>query len=104
MRWLIRAYLRVRGLIRAEKIHREIDEEMRFHIDMRTAENISRGMSPEEARLDAERRFGNLTRVKERGYDVRGGRWLETIWLDLRYGVRRCGQAGHGLGVQSEYR
>jgi predicted permease len=88
MRWLISAYRRVRGLIRAEKIHREIDEEMRFHIDMRTAENISRGMSPEEARLDAERRFGNLTRVKERGYDVRSGRWLETLWLDLRYGAR----------------
>jgi predicted permease len=88
MRWLISFYRRVRGLVRAEKIHREIDEEMRFHIDMRIEENIRRGMSPEEARLDAERRFGNLTRVKERGYDVRGGRWLETLWLDLRYGVR----------------
>jgi tetratricopeptide (TPR) repeat protein len=88
MRWLISAYRRVRGLVRAEQIHREIDEEVRFHIDMRTAENISRGMSPEEARLDAERRFGNLTRVKERGYDVRGGRRPETLWLDLRYGAR----------------
>jgi len=45
-------------------------------------------MSPDEARRDAERRFGNLTQVKERGYDVRGGRWLETVWQDLRYGVR----------------
>jgi putative ABC transport system permease protein len=88
MRWLISAYRRLRGLIRAEKIHREIDEEAQFHVDMTTDENIRRGMSPEEARLDAERRFGNLTRVKERGYDVRGGRWLETLWLDLRYGAR----------------
>jgi predicted permease len=88
MRWLIDAYRRVRGLIRAEKIHQEIDEEVRFHIDMRTAENISRGMPADEARLDAERRFGNLTRMKERGYEVRGGRWLETLWIDLRYGAR----------------
>jgi macrolide transport system ATP-binding/permease protein len=88
MRWLTSTYRRVLGLIRAETIHREIDEEMRFHIDMRTAENIGRGMSPEEARLDAERQFGDLTRVKERGYDVRGGRWLEAFWLDLRYGAR----------------
>ncbi len=88
MRLLRSLFRRVRGLVRAEAIHREIDEEARFHIEMRTAENISRGMSPEEARRDAERRFGNLTRMKERGYEVRGGRWLESLWQDLRYGGR----------------
>ena len=45
-------------------------------------------MSPEEARRGAERRFGRLTRIKELGYEVRGGRWLETLWQDLRYGAR----------------
>jgi len=75
-------------LARAEAIHREIDEEARFHIEMRIEENIRQGMPPEEARRDAERRFGNLTRMKERGYEVRGGRWLETLWQDLRYSVR----------------
>src|SRR5262245_26593085 len=88
MRLLRNLFRRVRGLVRAETIHREIDEEARFHIEMRIDENIRRGMSPEEARLDAERRFGNLTRMKERGYEVRGGSWLETLWQDLRYGVR----------------
>jgi putative ABC transport system permease protein len=88
MRWLASAYRRIRGLFCADEIQREIDEELRFHIDMRTAENISRGMPAEEARLDAGRRFGNLMRTKERGYEVRGGRWLESLWLDLRYGAR----------------
>jgi predicted permease len=88
MRLLRSLFCRVRGLVRAEAIHREIDEEARFHIEMRIDENIRRGMSPEEARLDAERRFGNLTRMKERGYEVRGGRWLEPVWQDLRFGVR----------------
>jgi hypothetical protein len=88
MRLLRKLFCRVRGLVRAEMIHREIDEEARFHIEMRIDENIRRGMSPEEARRDAERRFGNLTRMKERGYEVRGGRWLETLWHDLRYGAR----------------
>jgi MacB-like periplasmic core domain len=55
---------------------------------VRIGENIRRGMSPEEARRDAERRFGNLTRMKERGYEMRGGRWLDTLWQDLRYGAR----------------
>jgi hypothetical protein len=88
MRLLRNLFCRVRGLVRAETIHREIDEEARFHIEMRIDENLRRGMSPEEARQDAERRFGNLTRMKEHGYEVRGGRWLETLWQDLRFGAR----------------
>src|SRR5262245_23869404 len=86
--WLKSFLRRVRGLWRSETIHQEITDELQFHIDMRMEENIRRGMSHDEARRDAERRFGTLTRVKEQGYDVRGGRWLETVWQDLCYGVR----------------
>ena len=86
--WLGDLYRRVRGLLRSESIHEEIDEEMQFHIDMRTEENVRAGMRPDDARRDAERRFGNRTRMKERGYEVRGGRWVETLWQDLRFGAR----------------
>lgn len=86
--WLGGLYRRVRALLRSESIHTEIDEEVQFHIDMRTEENVRAGMAPEEARRDAERRFGNRTRIKEQGYEVRGGRWIETLWQDLRFGVR----------------
>ncbi len=86
--WLKGLYRRVRALLRSESIHEEIDEEMRFHLDMRAEENVRRGMSPGEARREAERRFGGLTRMKEHGYEVRGGRWLETFWRDCRYGAR----------------
>jgi ABC-type antimicrobial peptide transport system permease subunit len=86
--WLKNILRRVRGLWRSEAIHLEITDELKFHIDMRVEENIRRGMSPDEARRDAERSFGNLTRIKEQGYDVRGGQWLETVWQDLRYGAR----------------
>src|SRR5919202_1528347 len=86
--WPRSLYRRVRALLRSEAIHREIDEEMRFHIETRAEENVRAGMTPEEARRDAERRFGGLTRLKERGYEVRGGRWLETLRQDLRYGAR----------------
>src|SRR5919202_424055 len=81
-------YRRVRALLRSEAIHREIDEEMRFHIEMRAEENVRAGMTSEEARRDAERRFGRLTRLREQGYEVRGGRWLESFWQDCRYGLR----------------
>src|SRR5919112_6849191 len=86
--WLKGIYRRVRALVRSETIHDEIDEEMRFHVDMRAEENVRRGMAPGEARREAERRFGGLTRMKERGYEVRGGRWLEAFWRDCRHGAR----------------
>ena len=91
--WLKELYRRVRALLRSESIHGEIDEEMRFHIDMRTEANVRAGMTPEEARRDAEHRFGRLTRMKEQGYEVRGGRWLETLWRDCRYGARTLGRS-----------
>jgi putative ABC transport system permease protein len=79
---------RLRALRDSDAVHGEIDEEVRFHIEMRTEENVRRGMGPDEARRDAERRFGRLTRIKELGYEVRGGGMLETLWQDLRYGLR----------------
>src|SRR5215213_6037632 len=96
--WLKDLYRRGRALLRSESIHDEIDEEMRFHIDMRTEENVRAGMAPGEARREAERRFGRLTRLKEQGYEVRGGRWLETFWQDCRYGARSLRK---GPGVTS---
>ena len=79
---------RLRALRNSEAVHREIDEEMRFHLDMRAEEYVRKGMSPEQAQREAERRFGPLTRIKETGYEVRGGGQLETLWQDLRYGAR----------------
>jgi predicted permease len=79
---------RLRALWDSEAVHREIREECQFHIDMRTEENIRRGMTPEEARREAESRFGPQLRIREMGYEVRGGGWLESVWQDLRYGLR----------------
>src|ERR1044072_7849898 len=79
---------RLRALRDSDAVHREIDEEMRVHIEMRMEGNIRGGMSPGEARREAERRFGRLTRIKEMGYEVRGGGMLETLRQDLRYGAR----------------
>jgi putative ABC transport system permease protein len=45
-------------------------------------------MTPDEARAAALKSFGSLVRNTERGYDIRGGGWLETFWQDLRFGAR----------------
>jgi putative ABC transport system permease protein len=85
---LKRIYLRLYGLFRKDQIEQELDEEMRFHIQMSTQENIRRGMTPEEARRTAERRFGHMSRIKEAAREIRGGGMLETLLQDLRYGTR----------------
>ena len=79
---------RFRALRDSEAVHREIDEEVSFHLDMRTEENIRKGMSPDEARRLAETQFGRVTRIKELGYSVRGGGLIETLWQDVRYAIR----------------
>ena len=67
---------------------REIDEELRFHIEHRTAENISAGMSPEDAEREARKRFGNLQSVREKCREQRGASFGETTWQDIRFGLR----------------
>src|SRR5262245_21232550 len=81
-------FTRLRSLWRSDDVHDEIAEEMRFHIELRAEENVRRGMAPEAARREAERQFGRFNLIKEQCYEVRGGRWLETTWQDLRYGAR----------------
>jgi hypothetical protein len=56
-------YSRLYGLLRKNRIEQEMDEEMRFHLLMRTRENIERGMRPDEAEREARRRFGNVGRT-----------------------------------------
>jgi macrolide transport system ATP-binding/permease protein len=87
--WLTKLGMRWRALRQGEDVHREIAEEWRLHMDLRTEENIRRGMSPKEARQDAVQHFGNYGHIKDLSWDVRGGGMAETLWQDLRFGVRQ---------------
>src|SRR5581483_795256 len=42
----------------------EVDEELEFHLEMRARDLVARGMPPEDARRDAERRFGSVSRTR----------------------------------------
>src|SRR5262245_9815921 len=88
MEWFKILMARLRALFRRESVLRDIEEELRIHVEMETETNIKRGMPPDEARVAALKSFGDLGRNTERGYDIRGGGWLETLWQDLRYGAR----------------
>src|SRR5262245_62448709 len=73
---------------RRDQFDRELEEEMRFHLEMKAEENLAGGASPEEARYAAQRRFGNQTLLQEVSRDMWGFRYLETLVQDLRYGAR----------------
>lgn len=86
MFWRLRAW--TRALLRREHIEREMRDELRDHLDRATERLVARGLSAAEARAEAHREFGNLTRVQEEARDARGVRWIEEIAQDARYGAR----------------
>ena len=65
MSWL----MRLRNAFRSDQITDEIDREMAFHIAERTESLQSEGIGPEEARREAQRRFGNQPLQRERTRD-----------------------------------
>ena len=79
---------RLKGLLQINRLERDLDEELCSHIDMRIVDNVAAGMSPQEARYDAQRRFGNSTLMKEdtRAIDIVG--WIESTGQNLRYAWR----------------
>src|SRR5215813_10329031 len=78
----------IRRLIHRRHAERELDEEIRAHLEMEIEKNIADGMSPEDARLAARRSFGSMALSKEDSRAMWGLRSLEIFWQDLRYGVR----------------
>ena len=50
---------RLRGMLRRDRLDRDLDEELRSHLEMRAADNLAAGMSPGESRREAQKRFGN---------------------------------------------
>ncbi len=83
-RWLSR----VAGVFRRQALDRQLNEEVRFHLDMEAEANRRRGMSAEEAARAARRAFGGAEQVKEIYRDRRGLPAIEMLFKDIRYGLR----------------
>src|SRR6185295_8889582 len=88
MTWLRIAASRVAGMFRKARLDRELDEEIRSHIEMAVDELVSRGLSPDEARREALRSFGGVAEAQEDYREQRGIPVVETFVGDVRYGVR----------------
>jgi putative ABC transport system permease protein len=74
------------GLRRDEE---RLREEVEEHIALQTAENLRAGLAPAEARRQAVLKFGAVESIKEDYRDQRGLPLLETLFQDVRYGLRQ---------------
>ena len=86
----LRVFLsRLSALVRSRRqLDGEIDDEISSHLAEATEEYVRQGMSPEEARLAAQRSFGGVTQTKDVYQDVRSFAWLEDAMRDLRLATR----------------
>jgi predicted permease len=82
-------FRRFSNLFVRSRVEREIDAELRAHIEMRTEDNIAAGMSAEAARRDARIRFGNAAVMKERVTAMDASLAVANTWSDVRFGFRQ---------------
>lgn len=86
-------WLRLKALIHRRRLDHDLEEELGFHMAMRAERLAAEGMSKEAARAAAQRQFGNVTRVGETCREAWTFSLLETLWQDIRYGLRTLAKA-----------
>jgi putative ABC transport system permease protein len=80
--------IRLRALFRRKSVEAEMDDELRFHIERRVEMLVQSGVPRDEAGRRARLAFGGREQIKEECREARGVSFLETLWQDIRYGLR----------------
>jgi predicted permease len=75
-------------LFQKEKSEKQLDDELRFHLNRQISDYIASGMAPAEARRRAHLDFGGLEPIKQQTRESRRGNFFETVFQDLRYATR----------------
>jgi hypothetical protein len=79
---------RLRGLFARKRLERELDDEVRFHLEMQIEDNLRAGMNPTDARHAALRSFGGVEPMKETYREGSAFALIETMGRDVRYALR----------------
>src|SRR3979411_1653333 len=79
---------RVMAVARRRQLDRDLEEEMRFHLDMKARDHRDAGLDTEQARRAAQRRFGNATVLKEESREAWGWGAVDRLGQDLKYAIR----------------
>src|SRR5262245_45165279 len=78
---------RLRGLFGDRRADHELDDEVETHLRLLAERYVRQGMTESDAAWAARRQFGNITSLKEANREMRGIRFIETLFQDLRYGM-----------------
>ena len=87
-RWLKELSFWLRSLLHRRELDRELDDEISYHIEAKTEENIAQGMTREAAQRAARIELGGVEQLKEKLRSLRTGAWLDTFFQDIRFGLR----------------
>ncbi|HYL75556.1 MAG TPA: ABC transporter permease [Bryobacteraceae bacterium] len=80
--------LRLRALLFRSRVESELDEELKFHLEMEARKHGTSGLDPADATRQAKVAFGAAERVKEECRDTRGTQWFDNFLQDLRFAFR----------------
>jgi len=80
--------LRARAVLAPNRVERDLRDELEFHIDRETRKLIDQGMSPKDAALAAQARFGSITVAADECRDQRGTAVLDHAIGDIHYALR----------------
>src|ERR1700739_4776250 len=83
---------RLRALFRRDTVESEADAELRFHFEQQVEKHLKSGLSREEAARRARIQFGGHEQLKEEIREARGVNLIETLFQDIRYGLRILGR------------
>jgi predicted permease len=86
--WIYTIPLRLRSLFRRRQADQELDDELQDHVERKTEEYVTKGMTPQEARRTALLEMGGVEKRKEQCRDARRVTWLQDLLQDLRFGLR----------------
>src|SRR5215472_229088 len=87
-KWKYTVPLRMRSIFRRSQVERELEEELRFHLEAQIQHEIARGRTAEEARRTALRAMGEMERQKEACRDMRHTNLADHLIRDVRYAAR----------------